>query len=100
MERGEGLQAAARGRIEGVIRRILVSELGADETLLSRSGSDTPLLGRGIGLDSMEALALVTALEAEFSFQADDADLTVALFATLGSLVDYVAQKRDGGARE
>jgi acyl carrier protein len=96
---GESIPPASRAGIEAVIRRILVSELGADAALLSRSGSDTPLLGRGLSLDSMEALALVTALEAEFSFQADDADLTVALFATLGTLADYVARKRDDGAR-
>jgi acyl carrier protein len=42
----------------------------------------------------MEALALVTALEAHFSVQIDDADLTVALFATLGTLADCIVRKR------
>lgn len=87
------VQPPSRAHIEGVIRRILVSELGADVALLSRNGPDTPLLGRGIGLDSMEALALVTALEEHFAVQIDDDDLTVSLFATLGTLADYVARK-------
>jgi acyl carrier protein len=85
----------SRAAIEAVIRRILVSELGADAEALARAGSEMPLLGRGVGLDSMEALALVTALEEHFAFQVDDTDLTEALFATLGTLAEYVARKRE-----
>jgi acyl carrier protein len=86
---------ARREDIEDEIRRILIDELGADAELLARSGSETPLLGRGIGLDSIEALALVTALEARFSVQIDDVDLTVTLFSTMSTLATYVARKQD-----
>lgn len=95
----ESIQPPSRASVEAAIRRILVAELGADAALLCGSEPDTPLLGRGIGLDSMEALALVTALEEQFSVQIDDDDLTVSLFATLGTLADYVARKRGDGAR-
>jgi acyl carrier protein len=86
---------ARREDIEIEIRRILVDELGADAQLLARSGGETPLLGQGIGLDSIEALALVTALEQRFSLQIDDTDLTVALFSTMSTLAEYVARKQD-----
>jgi acyl carrier protein len=87
------MQRPIRTTVEGVIRHVLVTELGADAALLSRNGSDTPLLGRGIGLDSMEALALATSLEEHFSVQLDDEDLTVSLFATVGTLADCIARK-------
>ena len=89
-----GTEGLSRGAVEAVIRRILVSELGADAALLSQPGADVPLLGRGVGLDSMEALALVTALEEHFAVQVDDADLTVSLFASLGTLADCIVRKR------
>jgi acyl carrier protein len=84
--------------IEAGVRDILVSEFGADAALLSADGRATPLLGRGVGLDSIEALALATALESAFDVQIDDEELTVALFATLGTVVDFVERKqRDRG---
>jgi acyl carrier protein len=51
------------------------------------------LLGRGIGLDSIEVLALVSAIEAEFGLTIDDADLTVEHFRTLGTLVTFVESR-------
>jgi acyl carrier protein len=85
--------------IEQKIRRILISELSVDPVKLAASNSTTPLLGRGIGLDSMETLALVAGIEKEFDIQVDDADLTVELFKNLATLVEYVLRRlSDRGA--
>jgi acyl carrier protein len=86
-------QPSSRTDVEGVIREILASELGVDAALLSRCAADTPLLGRGIGLDSMEALALTTALEEHFVLHIDDEDLSAALFETVGTLADYITRQ-------
>jgi acyl carrier protein len=87
------LPSDLRSLVEEAIRRILISQLGVDAGRLAKNGSATPLLGRGIGLDSMEALALVSALEEEFQMEVDDADMKLALFATLSTLADYVVGK-------
>src|SRR5262249_58124161 len=100
MIRSVNRQRPWRADVEPVIRDVLVFELGVDAALLSRHGPDTPLLGRGIGLDSMEALALTTALEEHFVLHVDDEDLTVGLFATVGTLADYIARKLDGSSVE
>ena len=82
-----------RTKIEEKIKHLLVSELGVNPRVLAASSSDTPLLGRGIGLDSIETLALVAGIEGEFDIQVDDAELTVNLFSSIGTLAQYVLQK-------
>jgi len=83
----------ARLAIEETIKHILISELEVSPSILTASDSNTPLLGRGIGLDSMETLVLVAGIEKEFDIQVEDADLTVDLFRTIGNLAEYVLQK-------
>jgi acyl carrier protein len=79
--------------VERKIVRILIADLEIDSALLSTVDSNTPLLGRGIGLNSVETLTLVAGIEETFDIQIDDADLTAELFKTLGTLTEYVLQK-------
>jgi acyl carrier protein len=79
--------------VEREIVRILISDLEIDPAILSAVNSNTPLLGRGIGLNSVETLTLVAGIEETFDIQIDDADLTAELFKTLGTLTEYVLQK-------
>lgn len=83
--------------IDAKIRSILLSELRVNSASLAQSDSDTPLIGRGIGLDSVEALALVVALEEAFDIEIPDADMNVNLFQNIGSLAQYVQQRLSSG---
>jgi acyl carrier protein len=78
--------------IEKQIKRLLVSELKVNPSILENTDSTTPLLGRGIGLDSVEAMALVVSLEEEFGIAIPDNELTVDLFKSVSSLANYIAQ--------
>lgn len=51
---------------------------------------DTPLIGRGLGLDSVSLLELVVALETDFGMRFDEKDMTPELFANVGSIAGYV----------
>jgi acyl carrier protein len=90
--------------IEKKIIQILISDLEIDPALLSTVDASTPLLGRGIGLNSVETLTLVAGIEEAFDIHIDDADLTAELFKTLGTLTEYVLQKiteqKDGSRGE
>jgi acyl carrier protein len=79
--------------IEAKIKKILTAELAVDPATLANSNSSTPLLGRGIGLDSIETLALVAGIEEGFDIQIEDNDLTVDLFKDIGTLAAYVLRK-------
>ena len=55
--------------------------------------ADTPLLGGIPEFDSMAVVSVVTMIEDEFGIAIDDDDLSADVFATVGSLADFVAQK-------
>jgi acyl carrier protein len=78
---------------EEKIKQILISDLEIEPSILATSDSSTPLLGRGIGLDSVETLTLVAGIEREFDIEIEDDDLTVELFNSIGTLAEYVSQK-------
>ncbi len=84
-----------RSEIESKIKEILISELEVNPAIITDSSSDTPLLGRGVGLDSMETLSLVAAVEREFDIEVADDDLTVELFKSIGTLADYIMKKTE-----
>jgi acyl carrier protein len=78
--------------VETDVKKILDSVL----SLQGRSAAwqrHTPLLGAVPELDSMAVLGIITALEDRFGFVIHDDDLDSAIFATLGSLSDFVATK-------
>lgn len=54
---------------------------------------DTPLLGGIAEFDSMAVVSVVTMIEDEFGIAIDDDDLSADVFATVGTLADFVAQK-------
>ena len=52
--------------------------------------NDTPLIGRGLGLDSVSLLELVVALETDFGMRFEEKDMTPELFANVSSIALYV----------
>ena len=69
-----------------------------DDTLSlnGRSASfdrDTPLLGALPELDSFAVASLLTAIEEHFGISIGDDEVDGAVFATVGSLADFVEQK-------
>lgn len=79
-------------RVEKEVLKVL------DEVLLLKGRGAgfvraSPLLGALPELDSMAVLSLITALEERFGFAIHDDEMDGAVFATLGSLTDFVAAK-------
>ena len=72
-----------------------------DETLslggrALRYSRDTHLMGSVPELDSMAVVTLITGLEDRFGIVVDDDDIDGDTFASVGSLVDFVASKFAG----
>jgi acyl carrier protein len=67
-----------------------VLSLGGRTTGFDRN---TRLLGAIPELDSMAVVALITTLEERFGIMVDDDDIDSSTFASVGSLVDFVAGK-------
>lgn len=79
--------------LESEIRAVLRERLGVDPAVLKAATATTPLLGRGIGIDSIEAMTLAAALEQRLGVTIADAELTPATFTTIGSLQRLIESK-------
>lgn len=88
-----GMPRPSPTEIEHIIKRILAADLAVDSERLQAIEAHTPLLGRGVGLDSVETVGLALGLEREFEIEIPDGDLTVETFESLGELVEYVSRK-------
>lgn len=82
-----------QGELQARIQEIIVRRLRGTTCSQQEITMDTPILGKGVGLDSVEALALIIEIEAEFDIGIDDDELTVNLFKNIGTLAEFVKNK-------
>lgn len=77
--------------IEERIKRLIVERINPKLKLEEFTG-ETPLIGKGVGLDSVSLLELIVVIEAAFGIRFDDRDLTPKLFENVASIADYVCR--------
>ena len=77
-----------RERIKQMIVQHINPDLKPEEL-----NDNTPLIGRGLGLDSVSLLELVVAIETDFGIRFDEKDMSPELFADVASITKYVEQK-------
>jgi acyl carrier protein len=53
----------------------------------------TSLLGKELGLDSVDLFEVVLSLEKELGIILDEADLSIEVFTSIGSLADHIKKK-------
>ena len=59
----------------------------------SQITGETELVGKGLGLDSLDILEIVVAIEKKFGIQIGGADEGKQIFQTIGTLADFVQRK-------
>lgn len=74
------------------VKRVLDEVLSLDGRADSFT-RDTHLLGAIPELDSMAVVSLITTIEERFGIVVEDDDIDGDTFATVGSLIDFVAGK-------
>lgn len=75
------------------IKQLLIDTLSLDVTV-EEFASDTLLLGNIPEFDSMAIVSVLTAIEEEFGFMAEDDDLSAEVFESVDSLVEFVRARR------
>jgi acyl carrier protein len=82
--------------LEQEIKAMIVEELLLDDVRPEDIASDAPLFGNsGLGLDSIDALELVRALDKRFGVRVRSEDeQNKVIFASVKNLAAYVAQHR------
>ena len=89
----------AAPEIRARLKSLLVTSLNLEGVDPASIADDAPLFGPdGLGLDSVDALELVVALERAFDLRVDSQEIGKEAFASIASLADYV-EARTGSAR-
>ncbi|GLC81974.1 acyl carrier protein [Lacrimispora brassicae] len=75
------------------VKKTIVDSLNLDINV-SEIGDDVLLFDGGIGLDSVDGLELLVAIERKFDIEIDDTDLGGDVLKNVNSLVAFIENKR------
>lgn len=76
------------------VKQMIIDSLRIEGMSPDEIETDAPLFGEGLGLDSIDALQLVVAMEKEFGVVVPDAATGSTVFASVRSMAGYVAENR------
>lgn len=80
--------------IKDRIRSLVVEKLKLETVKPEEIKDDTQFFGAGLGLDSIDALELVVALEKEFGVTIADEEVGQKAFQNLQSLAAFIHEKK------
>ncbi len=80
--------------LKAELKRLIVETLRLEDIRPEDIGDSAPLFGDGLGLDSVDALELVVALEKSYGVIIEDEDVGKRAFASVEVLADFVLEKR------
>ncbi|APR75435.1 Acyl carrier protein [Minicystis rosea] len=80
-----------QGAIRDALKRVLVETLSLP-VLPAQIDDDEPLFEAGLGVDSVEALALVNAIERRFGVRIPDDEIGIGMFQDIRSLAEVVSR--------
>jgi acyl carrier protein len=79
------------------LKKLIIERLKLEEVTAEDIGTDDPLFGEGLGLDSIDALELVLGLEKEHGVIIPDAEVGQKVFQSVRTIAQYVVENRDKG---
>lgn len=76
------------------VKQMIIDSLRIEGMSPDEIDSDAPLFGEGLGLDSIDALQLVVAMEKDFGVVVPDAATGTSVFASVRSMAAYIAENK------
>jgi len=76
------------------LKELIIRAANLDDITAEEIENDQPLFVEGLGLDSIDALELSVALEAQYGINISDSDTARAAFASINTLAEFVAKNR------
>jgi acyl carrier protein len=83
-----------RNVLKSELKHLIVKTLRLEEIKPDEIKDDAPLFGEGLGLDSIDALELVVALEKTYDVIIENEDVGKKAFASIEALADFVLEKK------
>ena len=82
-----------RDTVVANLKELIVRTLRLEDVSPKDIVDSEPLFGEGLGLDSIDALELVVAIEREYQVEIPDAEVGRRAFASVNALADFVLEK-------
>lgn len=76
------------------VKQLIIDSLRIDGMVPDDIETDAPLFGEGLGLDSIDALQLVVAMEKDFGAVVPDAETGAVVFQSVRTMAQYIADNR------
>ena len=78
------------------LKNLIIRTLKLEEITPEEIEDDGPLFGEGLGLDSIDALELVVALEKTYGVVIPDSEIGKKIFRSVNDLARFVKEQRSG----
>jgi len=76
------------------LKKLIINTLKLEDIAPEDIDDDAPLFGDGLGLDSIDALELVVALEKNYNVFIPDSEVGKKVFRSVNALADFVKTHR------
>jgi acyl carrier protein len=81
------------------LKHLIVTKLNLEGLTPAEIADDAPLFGEGLGLDSVDALELVVALEKQFGLKIQSHEVDKSVFSSVATLAEFVSRSLSRSAR-
>lgn len=72
-----------------VLDRLNIKDISPEEI-----DGETPMIGEGLGIDSIDILELVIMIEEDYDIKIDNKELGAQVFRTFGTMVKFIEENR------
>ena len=80
--------------LKSELKLLIIETLRLEDVKPDLIKDEDPLFGEGLGLDSIDALELVVAIEKHYGVLIEDEEVGVEAFASIDALADFVIEKK------
>ena len=75
------------------LKKMIIDTLKLEDITVEEIGDDTPLFREGLGLDSLDALELVVAIEKNFNVIIEDENVGKKAFESISTLARFIQEE-------
>ncbi len=93
-KRERGMWSVEKDVLKSELKQLIIKTLRLEDINLGDIQDDAPLFREGLGLDSIDALELVVALEKTYQVVIEDEEVGKKAFASIEALADFVLDKK------
>jgi acyl carrier protein len=85
------------GELYQFLKKMIIDTLKLEDITEAEIETDAPLFKEGLGLDSIDALELVVAIEKIFNVIIEDEDVGKKAFASVSALAGFIQEEYEPG---